>query len=91
MYRIASLLSFLAAPAAIAAAVLWYKASVVQVPHKDEPGPDGIYPAAITVDGSDFIATAQEQARWNKWGATAAALAALLQGVALFLASIAGS
>lgn len=88
---IVSLLSILSALAAFAAAALWYKASIVQVPHKDEPGPDGTYPAAITVDGNDFIATAQEQAHWNKWGATAAALAALLQGVVLLTASITSS
>jgi len=88
MSVISMALSFASAIAAFAAAVLWYRASTVQVPQLDHTEPDGIAPAAIDVDGSDFVASAIAQARWNTRGAVAAAIAALLQGIVLLLASI---
>jgi hypothetical protein len=80
-------INLVSALAAFAAAHMWYKSAAVNVPHEDKPNPRGVYPAAIVVDENDFVATAFAQARWNKRGAFAAAIAALLQGIVLLLPS----
>jgi hypothetical protein len=41
-----------------------------------------MFESQITVDGSDFIATAQRQVLWNRWAAIAAAVAAASQAIA---------
>lgn len=84
---IATACNFASALFAIVAAFLWYRSAIVQVPHKDKPGPDGWHSAAIVVDSNDFIKTASSQALWSKRAAFAAALAALFQGIALLVPS----
>jgi hypothetical protein len=78
----------ISALAAIAAAALWYRSSAVTVPHDpNRQDADGTYPASISVNGTDFIYTAVEQTRWNRYAAIAASVAALTQAVALLLPS----
>ena len=61
------------------AAWLWYKSAVVQVSiaNGNKTGPE------IDVDGFAFIATARQQALWNRRGAMAAAGAAFFQAIGL--------
>ena len=83
-------LNFSAAVGALVAASLWYRSATVKVSHKDEPDASGMYPGAIVVDeDTDFISTAAAQAKWSKYAAAAAAIAAALQGLALLLQSLA--
>ncbi|ONN64868.1 hypothetical protein BTM36_19760 [Herbaspirillum sp. VT-16-41] len=50
---------------------------VVPHPHAKQ---DGIfYDGTISVDGSDFLATAKAQAKWNRSAALIACIAALFQ------------
>jgi hypothetical protein len=83
------ILNFGAALAALAAAFLWYRSAAVTIPFKDAPDASGMYRAAIVIDGNvDFIDTAQAQTMWSKRAASAAAIAAALQGMALLMQSI---
>ena len=83
-------LNFLSALAAFAAAFLWHRSATIQIPHKEEADENGMYSAAIVVgNNTDFISTAFAQSTWSRRGAYAAAVAALFQGIALLLQSIA--
>ena len=79
------LVNVVSAIAAFTAAGFWFRAATVKVPPSDEPDAEDIQQGQIISQGADVIATASEQARWNKWGACAAAVAALLQTVVIFL------
>lgn len=74
---------------AFAAAALWYVSAVVRV--KALPEGQGRGHPEIIVQGNAFIATAHRQALWNRWGAGAAATAALFQGLEMLVASLAGA
>jgi hypothetical protein len=79
-------LNWLAALVAIIAALLWFRSATVKVPANPPPlDENGMFAAQISVNDSDFIATAVQQTRWNKWAALAAAIAAACQAVALML------
>jgi hypothetical protein len=55
-------LNWIAASVGVIAALLWYRSATVKVPANPPPIlEDGIVAAQITVDDSDFIATAMEQ------------------------------
>jgi hypothetical protein len=70
-------LNWLAALVAVIAALLWFRSATVNVPANPAPRDEsGMFVEQITVNESDFIATAVQQARWNKWAALAAAIAA---------------
>jgi hypothetical protein len=64
----------ISATAAIAAAALWFKSAAARVDARDRT--TGV---EVIVSGYAFIATAQEQAKWNKLAASAAAVAAIFQ------------
>ena len=81
------LLNWVAALAAVVAALLWFRSATVEVPTDDIPDENGMFGMQITVDGSDFIETARQQTRWNKWAAFAAGIAAGCQAVALMIPS----
>lgn len=66
---------------AFLAAVFWYVSSVVRVKLLPEGQSHG-HPE-IDVFGDAFIATARRQLLWSRWGAAAAATAALFQGLSL--------
>lgn len=70
---------------AILAAFFWLRSTLVKISPSNQPDANGIIPASIESEGADVIATAKRQNTWNKWGACAASIAALLQGVALLL------
>ena len=78
-FRIA--LNWIAALAGVIAALFWFRSATVKV--SAQSGTEG--GMQITVDGADFIATAVQQTRWNKWAAMAAACAAASQAIALML------
>lgn len=65
----------------VVSALLWWRSATVAIPHHHAKQ-DGIYhDGSISVAGLDFLQTATAQARWNKWAACTAALAALFQAV----------
>ncbi|MFA1722443.1 hypothetical protein [Xanthomonas campestris] len=79
-----NLFTALAALAAIVAALLWYKASVAEVPH--DPDRPGDKSAVVFYNGDhqwDVIRTAELQTKWNKRAALAASITAVLQAIAL--------
>ena len=83
-------LNIIAAIAAFAGAIFWYRASVAVVRPNRDVDSDGWYPAQIVVKHVSFgefdpFATGIEQSRLNKLGASAASIAALLQGLALLI------
>lgn len=87
---IRAVLNVVAAIAALVAAVLWYRASVVVVRPSESVDRDGWVSAQITVEHEgtgpfDPFLTGIEQSRMNKWAALAASIAALLQAIALFI------
>jgi hypothetical protein len=81
-FRIA--LNWTAALAGVLAALFWFRSATVKVVAQSRTD-GGMQSAQITVDGADFIATAVQQTRWNKWAAMAAACAAASQAIALML------
>jgi hypothetical protein len=90
MKELKALLNGVAAFAAFAAAILWYKASTAIVRPTDSLDRNGWKSAQTTVDHDktgpfDPFLTGIEQSKWNKWGALSASAAAALQGVALLL------
>ncbi len=83
-------LNIIAALCALIAAFLWYKSATVKVPHRGELDESGFNSAVLIInDNTDFIQTVVAQSTWSKRGAAAAALAALFQGTALLVQSIA--
>ncbi|WP_146093375.1 hypothetical protein [Xanthomonas pisi] len=79
-----NLFTALAALAAIVTALLWYKASVAEVPH--DPDRPGDKSAVVFYNGDhrwDVIRTAELQTKWNKRAALAASITAVLQAIAL--------
>jgi hypothetical protein len=79
-------LNGMAALFGLVAAVLWWQSTRVKVPPQPD-NPHGFAEAQIISDGADFIASAREQTYWNRWAATAAAIAALSQAVAVMLSN----
>ena len=83
-----ALLSSIAAAAAFVSAVLWFGAAKMRfsgwgdVPNTDTSD------AQTVVDDVDFFATMSEQAKWNRWAALVAGLAALCQALALIPAQL---
>jgi len=77
--------SLLSAAAAFAAAWLWYKASTATVKRSDLP--PGEVRVTFFSDTAEWdpIRTHELQAKWNKRGAAAASVAALLQAIAMLL------
>lgn len=75
-------LTVLAALAALAAAFLWYKASVSEVT-REEGGKDSAVEFMHDGHSWDPILTAELQAKWNKRAAFAACCSAVLQSIAL--------
>ena len=83
-----TIINWLSAVAALVAAFLWYRSSIVSVPPASPPK-TGWAPAQITVsngvDSEDPFATAKASSKLNARAAIAAAVAAFLQGVAVLL------
>ena len=75
-------LTILAALAALAAALLWYKAAASEVTH-EQGGKDSIVEFMHDGHSWDPILTAEVQAKWNKRAALAACCSAVLQSAAL--------
>jgi len=80
----------LSAIAAIVAAILWYKASVVVVRPLEERDQDGMTTLQLTINHKstgdiDPFLTNIEQSKWSKWASIAASIAALLQAVGLLI------
>ncbi|MBJ9594163.1 hypothetical protein [Burkholderia seminalis] len=87
----AFLLNIASAVAAFTAALLWYLSTRVEVEHV-EPSADenGLIGGSLSIQGSngrlvDPFATGMKQARWNRWAAGAASVAAVCQGFATLL------
>ena len=78
-------LSVGSAVTAFVSAALWVAAARVKVISDPKPDEDGFYPALISDDGDDFIATVKKQGEWNRWAAYAAAFAAALQGGSILI------
>ncbi len=81
------ILSIVAAIFALAAALLWFKSTIVKVQPNETPDENGVIEASIMSEGADVIATARRQNYWNRWGALAASIAALAQGLSLLIPS----
>jgi hypothetical protein len=80
------MLNWIAASVGVIAARFWFRSATAKIPANPPPHhEDGMTAAQITVDDWDFVATAVQQTRWNKWAAGAAAVAAACQAVALML------
>lgn len=81
----------LSALAAFAAAVLWYRSTRVEIDYVEPVADDGNFNGeAVTVRGRrgqqvDTEKTASAQARWNRYAAFAASVAAFCQGFATLL------
>ena len=88
-----TIINWLSALAAMVAAGLWYRASVVSVPPAPSPT-TGWAPAEITVSNGtsseDPFATARASSRLNARAAIVASAAAFLQGVAVLLPLVPG-
>jgi hypothetical protein len=80
-------LNLLSAVFSFLAAFLWFVSAMVQVKHRDRVNADGWIEASITSDGNDVIESGKLQQKWSRRGAYAAAVAALLQGIALMVSS----
>jgi hypothetical protein len=85
MTKIKVVLNIISAIAAILAAFLWFKSTLVKIPPSENPGEDGLIDASITSEGSDVIATGKRQKLWNRYAALAASAAALAQGISLLI------
>lgn len=73
-----------------AAAILWFISAVVRVKFDDTPGPDGMIAGAIVDDDNNDILASQARANWwSAWAASAAAIAAALQAIAIWCTPVA--
>ncbi|WP_241299381.1 hypothetical protein [Burkholderia stabilis] len=87
----AFLLNVASAAAAFTAASLWYLSTRVEVEHVDPPADEnGFIGGSLLIQGGngklvDPFATGMKQARWNRWAAAAASVAAVCQGFATLL------
>ena len=78
-------LNLSSAIAAGVASVLWFVSAVVRVKFDATPGPDGTVPGAIVDDQDNDILASQARGNWwSAWAASAAAVAAALQAVAIW-------
>ena len=84
-------LTWAAALFALAAAVLWLKATIVRLEYRPVPDQHGMFDAAIVrKEGSrqiDVLETAERQTLWNMWAAVATAASAVCQAVSLLISS----
>lgn len=91
MKKAAYLLNITSAVAAFIAALLWFLSTRVEVEHVDPPADEnGLIGASLSIQYDngklvDPFATGMKQARWNRWAASAASIAALCQGFAAIL------
>lgn len=90
--RLAFGLNVVSAIAALIAAALWFWSTRVQVEYEEPEPVNGWHGASLTVESSegkriDPWQTGVAQAKWNRWAAMAASVAALCQGVATLLVS----
>lgn len=86
MISLKFMMACLSATAALVAALLWVKASVVEVAY--DPNRSGARGAVVFYEGDkqwDVIQTAKLQTRWNRRAAIAAAVAAGLQAIVLLM------
>nr|WP_141661985.1 hypothetical protein [Burkholderia ambifaria] len=88
--KVVYMLNVVSAIAAFTAAGLWFWSTRIEVEYVDPSSVNGWTPASITFNNStgkriDPFATGIEQARWNRWAALAASVAALCQGLAAIL------
>ncbi len=81
------ILNIVSAVFALAAAILWFQSTVVKVQPNEMPDGKEIIEGSIDANGADVVATARRQNYWNRWGALAAAIAALAQGISLLIPS----
>jgi hypothetical protein len=77
-----AVLNGIAAGAALTSAVLWFGAAKIRISVWGD-APDRTPGAQIAVDDIDFFATVAEQAKWNRWAALVAGIAAMCQALAL--------
>ena len=76
----------LAAGSALTSAALWLGAGKIRIAvWDDDQSAAGVRDAQIVVDDIDFFATVAEQAKWNRWAALVAGIAALCQAISLIL------
>jgi hypothetical protein len=87
MHYLKITLDLITASFAVISAVFWFLSASVRVPANPSPmDENGVIGAQITVDDSNFIATAIKQTKWNRWAALAAGGAAICPALALMLA-----
>jgi len=84
-----TLFSFVSAGLSFVAAIFWYFSATAKVQPSNQPDNDGLFPASIEVNGSDFIASAIKQQNLSRKGAYFAALGGIFQGLAIVLSAIA--
>ena len=77
-----SFFTWMAVISAFIAAGLWYHASTVNIPPKED---DNGYRIVIDEGKTDFIPTAEAQVKWNKYAALASGAAALCQAIYTYL------
>ena len=75
----------ISAVAALASAGLWFGAAKIRILVWDDQSDAKVSDARIMVDDIDFFATGAEQAKWNRWAALVAGVAALCQAISLIL------
>lgn len=80
-----AILNIVSAVAAMVAAGLWFRSTLVKVSLSEKPDENGWISASITSEGADVIATAKRQNLWNRYAAFAASVAALAQGISLLI------
>lgn len=83
-------LNLAAASAALLAAGLWFYSTWVTKPYVEHTEDGWTSGGVVQVESDGRLtepaASAQAQARWNRWAALAAGVAAGLQGIALLIA-----
>ena len=80
------ILNFACAIAALVAAGLWYKSSVVTVKVNEEATDEhGMKPFTMSEGDVDILQTAKEQTKWSKRAALAAFVSAVFQGGAILI------
>ena len=82
-------LNLASAVAAGVAAGLWFVSAVVRVKFNVTPGPDGMIDGGIVDDKNNDILASQARGNWwSAWAASAAAVAAALQAIAIWYTPI---
>lgn len=89
MMKLATIFNLISAVTAFIAAFLWFWSTRIEVEQVEDPSNDGFMEASILIQKDDGkminpYTTAIAQAKWNRWAAFAAGLAATFQSLGTF-------